>query len=62
MASLKSKNFKWKMFHELKRIKLLGKHIEKGIVDRRFKGKTKWPRCYLIITNNHKKFVKKNTE
>ena len=62
MASLKSKNFKWKMFHELKRIKLLGKHIEKVIVDRCFKGKTKWPRCYLIITNNHKKFVQKNTE
>ena len=25
------------------------------------KEKTKWPRCYLVITDNHK-FFKKNTE
>ena len=25
-------------------------------------GKTKWPSCYLIITENHSKIVKKNTQ
>ena len=35
---------------------------KKSVVDRNFKGKTKCPRCYLIITDNHRKAAKKNTE
>ena len=36
--------------------------INRSSVKRCFEGKTKWPRCYVIITDNHRKVVKKNTE
>ena len=36
--------------------------IEKrAFLNAALKEKTKWPRCYLVITDNHK-FFKKNTE
>ena len=34
----------------------------KRVADRRFERKTKWQSCYLLITDNHSKIVKKNTE
>lgn len=45
---------------------LLWKHrwhiSKKGIVDHHIKRKTKWPRCSLIITDNNRKIIKKNTK
>ena len=38
------------------------RRIEKRIADRRFEGKIKWPSCYLMITDNHSKIIKKSTE